>query len=89
MTGFQKMVTVCCVAFMLFLCVGCFANASTSAIPDEETFIVVSEQSICGYPYSIVYHKQTRVMYVICGGHVEQLSNANGLPLLYKSEENK
>lgn len=88
MTGFQKMVTVCFIAFMLFLCVGCFANASIPTIPDEETFIVVSKQSFGGYSYNIVCHKQTRVMYVMSCGHVEQLNNANGLPLLYKSEEN-
>lgn len=34
------MITVCFVAFMLFMCVGCIANAFTPSIPDEETFIV-------------------------------------------------
>lgn len=90
MTGFQKMVTVCVVAFMLFLCVGCIVTTFTptiSTIPDEETFIVVSEQSINHYLYNVVYHKQTKVMYVMCGGCVTQLNNANGLPLLYKKGE--
>lgn len=87
MTGLQKMITICFIAFMLFLCVGCFVNASGPAISNEETFVVVSEQNLYHYPYSIVYHKQTKVMYVICCGHVEQLNNANGLPLLYKREE--
>lgn len=77
-----KKIIVCLVAVLL-LC-GCFPNSSQAKTTDIEekptgTFIEIER----GVTYKIVYHRDSKVMYVVSGAYT-QLVNADGTPMLYE-----
>lgn len=58
--------------------------------PDQQEYPEDSEFSVLeDNPFlSIVYHKQTKVMYVISQGAFTLLVDADGKPMIYKEKEN-
>lgn len=75
--------TLCVLLLAIILC-GCGSN-STQENEESSQFEIVEES----YTYTIVYDKETKVMYSISdGGHSEgiftMLVNADGSPRLYK-----
>lgn len=79
----MKRIFLICIACMILLC-GCSAVETEKANENQE-FIEV-EQDLC---WKIVYHKDTKVMYVVSDGSYNHgtftlLVNADGTPMLYK-----
>lgn len=55
---------------------------------DGSSFLMVED----GVSYDIVYHKETKVMYIVSGGQYNRGSftvmvNADGTPMIYKEDQ--
>lgn len=94
MRKLQLTLTICVIIAVLFAaCNGIKtepANA-VSAIDTRENYNNVFEQVGYGNGYNIVYHKQTKVMYVVSDvdynrGNFTLLVNSDGTPMIYKAE---
>lgn len=79
------MVTVC-----TLLC-GCTKKSIPTDVRgyDKESMFVICETSTIGNSWTIVYHKDTKVMYAIsCGGYNQGtftlLVNSDGSPMLWE-----
>lgn len=76
------------VIFMLlfmFLLTGCNNRENES-----ELFVVIQSASY-DHPYDVVYHKDTKVMYVVSNGNHSHgnftlLVNQDGTPMIYEAE---
>ena len=77
-----------CIACMVLLC-GCSGIAETEKVTEKQeniSMFVEVEQAMC---WKVVYHKETKVMYVISDGSYNRgtftlLVNSDGTPMLYK-----
>lgn len=74
---------IVCLVAVLLLC-GCLNNLSQAKITDIEekptgTFIEIER----GITYKIVYHRDSKVMYVVSNAYT-LLVNADGTPMLYE-----
>lgn len=81
----KKILCLVLAVMVLLTCVGC------STVPkegvDEETsmFVQVEDGSLMGYHYTIVYHKETKVMYAVSYENIfAVMLDADGKPLLWE-----
>ena len=61
--------------------------AEVEPIEAESTFVQVEQELLGVYNYKIVYHKDTKVMYVV--GHYSDFTvmlNADGTPMIWEGE---
>ena len=94
MRKLQFTLTLCIIMAMLFAaCNGSKAEPANAAsvIDTREDYNNVFEQIGYGNGYIIVYHKQTKVMYVVSDGMYNRCSftvmvNPDGTPMIYKAE---
>jgi hypothetical protein len=80
-----------CILFCLLLIFLLFSACSTPTDNNTEepgpTFIVVESDMLGGYYYKIVYHKDTKVMYVV--GHYSDFTvmlNPDGSPMVWEED---
>jgi hypothetical protein len=80
-------------AVLFAACAGSKAEPASAAsvIDTKEDYNNVFEQIGYGNGYNIVYHKQTKVMYVVSDvdynrGNFTLLVNSDGTPMIYKAE---
>lgn len=94
MRKLQLILTICIIMTVLFAACSSItvepANA-VSAIDTRENYNNVFERVGYGSNYDIVYHKQTKVMYVVSEeyynrGNFTLLVNPDGTPMIYKAE---
>lgn len=94
MRKLQLTLIICIIMAVLFAACSSIkvepANA-VSAIDTREDYNNVFEQVGYGGDYIIVYHKQTKVMYVVSTeyrnrGNFTVLVNSDGTPMIYKAE---
>ena len=83
----KKALCIVLIALMLMLC-GCGAKKESEPLSDQSMFVVVEK----GINHQVVYHKDTKVMYVISygmynGGTFVIMLNADGTPQVWKGAE--
>ena len=70
--------------------VGCTGLNSEDVPKDEletEVFVIVEKGYTTGYYYSVVYHKQTKVMYILSNDNIATVMvDAEGNPVTYEGE---
>ena len=94
MRKLQLALTICIIMTVFFAaCNGSKAEPANAAsvIDTREDYNNVFEQVGYGGDYIIVYHKQTKVMYVVSTeyrnrGNFTVLVNSDGTPMIYKAE---
>lgn len=94
MRKLQLTLVICIIIAVLFAaCAGSKAEPANavSVIDTKEDYNNVFEQVGYGEDYIIVYHKQTKVMYVVSDeyrnkGNFTLLVNPDGTPMIYKEE---
>ena len=82
----KKIVCLSLVILILFIFVGCSDMTTTEETTKESTsmFVVLEQKSHNGYCYSVVYHKETKVMYALDNyNHFTVMVDTEGKPLLY------
>ena len=92
MRKLQLILTICIIMAVFFAaCNGSKAEPANAAsvIDTREDYNDVFEQVGYGEDYIIVYHKQTKVMYVVSDvaynrGNFTLLVNPDGTPMIYK-----
>lgn len=92
MRKLQLTLVICIIMAVLFAaCAGSKAEPANavSVIDTKEDYNNVFEQIGYGNGYNIVYHKQTKVMYVVSDvaynrGNFTLLVNPDGTPMIYK-----
>jgi len=92
MRKLQLTLVICIIMAVLFAaCAGSKAEPANAAsvIDTREDYNNVFEQVGYGENYIIVYHKQTKVMYVVSDeyrnkGNFTVLVNPDGTPMIYK-----
>lgn len=88
MRKLQLTLTICVIIAVLFA--ACNGSKVESANATEN-YNNVFEQVGYGNGYNIVYHKQTKVMYVVSDvdynrGNFTLLVNSDGTPMIYETE---
>lgn len=83
----KKLICVAALILMLFSLVGCGATIEKSDSQSDVSMFVCVETN-GSYGYSIVYHKETKVMYAVSQGYYNCgtftiMLDADGNPLLY------
>ena len=81
----KKFLCVIIALLLVATCTGCYSDDNDSG----NSFVVVETDMLVGYHYKIVYHKDTKVMYVV--GHYEDFTvmlNPDGSPMLYNEAYN-
>lgn len=87
----KKSIAIMIVLVVLMLC-GCAEyTVGTTENPNGESMFVLVEEI---YTFAVVYHRDTKVMYVIsCGssnyGNFCLLVNPDGTPMLWEGGENE
>lgn len=64
-----------------------WANTPDEVDEPDSTFVEVEQELLGSYHYKIVYHKDTKVMYVI--GHYNDFTimlNADGTPVIWEGD---
>lgn len=97
MRKLQLTLVICIIIAVLFAsCAGSKAEPANavSVIDTKEDYNNVFEQIGYGDSYIIVYHKQTKVMYVVSDeyrnkGNFTVLVNPDGTPMIYKEGVSK
>lgn len=97
MRKLQLTLIICTIMAVLFAsCAGSKAEpvSAASVINAGENYNNVFEKIGYGSSYDIVYHKQTKVMYVVSDGKFSQgnftvLVNPDGTPMIYKEDVNQ
>ena len=97
MRKLQLTLAICIIMAVLFAaCAGSKAEPANavSVIDTKEDYNNVFEQIGYGGSYIIVYHKQTKVMYVVSDeyrnkGNFTVLVNPDGTPMIYKEGVSK
>ena len=74
---------------MAFGLIGCHNDSQPKELAsiDGSSFLIVED----GVDYDIVYHKETKVMYIVSGGQYNigsftVMVNADGTPMIYKED---
>ena len=86
----KKILCLVLVVMMLLTCVGCAEMETVQETQQEETgnksmFVKVEYGHTHGGMYSIVYHKETKVMYTISQDNIfTVMLDADGKPLLWE-----
>ena len=75
---------------MAFGLIGCHDDSQPKELEsvDGSSFLMVED----GVSYDIVYHKETKVMYIVSDGQYNRGSftvmvNADGTPMIYKEDQ--
>ena len=83
----KKFLTLIMVAIMIFGLVGCSGTTVENANESNKSsmFVVVESTSL----WDVVYHKDTKVMYVVSRGYYNQgtftvMVDSEGTPLIYE-----
>jgi predicted small secreted protein len=86
----KKFLCLITIVLLLAICTGCCdtsADNGVDAVDYGPAFVRVETADNLGYTYRIVYHKDTKVMYVV--GHYCDFTvmlDADGKPLLWEGE---
>ena len=84
----KKIICLSLVVLLVFTFVGCTAMDTiedTSSKEDSSMFVVVEHNTHSGYNYSVIYHKETKVMYALDNyNHFTVMVDAEGKPLLWE-----
>ena len=82
----KRILCLALVIMMLLTCVGCGSIPKEENGEKESVFVCVEEGSLAGgYHYTIVYHKDTKVMYSMSHyGEATVMVDAEGKPLLWE-----
>lgn len=82
---------VCIMMVVCILLCGCTKKSTPvdAGVYDKESMFVICETSIFNSPWTIVYHKDTKVMYAVSHGGYNQgtftlLVNPDGSPMLWE-----
>lgn len=76
--------TIIIILFLTF--VGC-TTIEDRSIPSSSMFVRIECENLSGYSYSIVYHKETKVMYAVSyEGIFTVMVDADGDPLLWEEK---
>jgi hypothetical protein len=77
--------------FLILNITGCTSadNMTESTAKEHEaSFVIVEKELVNGYFYKIVYHKETKVMYVLGQyNDFEVMLDADGKPLLWEGSK--
>ena len=75
---------------LLFTFVGCSdMNTTEDTLSQEDfsMFVLIEKETHYGYHYSIIYHKETKVMYALDHyNHFTVMVDTEGKPLLYEED---
>lgn len=84
----KKILCLVLIVMMLFTCVGCTEMETvqdTTEDPSSKSMFVLIECGSLWSRYSIVYHKETKVMYAVgCNTQFTVMLDADGKPLLWE-----
>lgn len=84
----KKIVCVVLTMLLMMTFTGCKGMDSTKETQEETSmFVIVEQRMVHGSRYSVVYHKQTNVMYTV--SYTNQFTvmvDAEGKPLLYANQ---
>ena len=74
------------IAIMLMLtCVGCSTVPAVEGNNGDSVFIRIETGTMNGYYYNVVYHRATKVMYMVSQhGDATVMLDADGNPLLWE-----
>lgn len=86
----KRIICLSLVVLLLFIFAGC-SDMSTleeeTPKDDSSMFVVIEHNMHNGYHYSVVYHKETKVMYALNSyNHFTVMVDAEGNPLLYSED---
>ena len=81
----KKFLCVIIAMLLVVTCTGCGTNDSDS--DSDSSFVIVETHMLVAYPYKIVYHKDTKVMYVV-GYYADfaVMRNPDGSPMIWDGE---
>lgn len=84
----KKIIVILCVCLLL---TGCGSATESGEVTKEPNMFVYIQKAGLSYDYDVVYHKDTKVMYVVShsmynNGNFTVLVNADGTPMLYEGE---
>lgn len=81
----KKLICLLLTILLLFTFVGCSSDIPVEEHEEEtEMFVVVDEGNHHGYFYTAMYHKDTRVMYIVSNyNEFTVMVDQDGKPLLY------
>ena len=85
----KKLLCLILTIMLMLTCVGCSSTLAVSDLEEPEaissSFVIVEKKLIDGYFYKIVYHKDTKVMYVLGQyNDFEVMLDSDGKPLLWE-----
>ena len=82
----KEIICLCLIILILFICAGCSGMDSKDENQNASSMFVIIEYDInYGYPYTVVYHKETKIMYALDQyNHFTVMVDAEGKPLLYE-----
>lgn len=81
----KKLLCLITILLILLSCVGCGAPVNMDTEKSDSSFILVEQEIFIGYYYKIVYHKETKVMYVL--GQYNDFTvmlNPDGSPMVWE-----
>lgn len=85
----KKIICLCLVVLLFFTFAGC-GSGMDSKDEDQNVssmFVMIEHDINYGYPYTVVYHKETKVMYALDQyNHFTVMVDAEGKPLLYSED---
>lgn len=82
----KKFLCVIIAMLLMVTCTGCGSNSNNDNDSDS-SFVIVETHMLAAYPYKIVYHKDTKVMYVV--GYYADFAvmlNPDGSPMVWEGE---
>ena len=87
----KKIVAVICCIVLVLMTVGCAMGAEKANAQEESMFVVIEERdTACAGSPTILYHKDTKVMYAVSFGDsrgvTTVLVNPDGTPMLYEGD---
>lgn len=84
----KKIICLCLVVLLVFIFTGCSGMDSKDEKHNVSSMFVIIEHDVnYGYPYTVVYHKGTKVMYALDQySHFTVMVDAEGKPLLYSED---
>lgn len=86
----KRIICLSLVVLLLFTFVGCSNMSTLEEEISKDTssmFVVVEHDLHNGYHYSVVYHKETKVMYTLDNyNHFTVMVDVEGNPLLYSED---
>lgn len=82
----KRIICLLLAVLMLFALVGCGSDIPVESHEEETAmFVVVENSTHHGYSYTVMYHKDTRVMYIVSNfNEFTVMVDPDGDPLLYR-----